>query len=245
MKAVVLGAGGRTGSLVVEELIRRNIKTKIVVRNIEKVPAELRNNELIECISGNITEFDSGKNLELINDCSAVISCLGHNINLRGIFGKPRLLVTRSVESICKAIEESKKRKVKVILMSSTAVRNKKIGENYSRKDRIVLSLLNILLPPQKDNVRAADYLIKNTGENNRFIEWVCVRPDTLINEAGKSEYRILESPERSPVSDPGKTSRGAVAEFMVDLLSDEGLWEKWKYRMPVIYSSGGGKGGV
>jgi putative NADH-flavin reductase len=237
MKVLVLGATGATGRLVVKQLLNRNVKVKAVTRNKSIVLNEFKNNDLLENIIGNISEFDLNKNLELINDCDAIVCCLGHNINFKGIFGKPRMLVSDSIKNICNAIERSKKEKVKLILMNTTANTNIKLNENYSTKDRIVLSLLKLLLPPHKDNVEAAVYLPNIIGENNSKIEWSAIRPDTLINEENVSEYEIVESPKRSPVFDAGKTSRINVAYFTVELLFDVGLWESWKFRMPVIYN--------
>jgi putative NADH-flavin reductase len=236
MKVLVLGATGATGRLVVKKLIDSNVETKIVVRDIKKVSKDILNNKLFECVFGNISEFKKEKYLDLILDCDAMISCLGHNITFRGMFGKPRMLVTNSIRNICEAIETNKKNKVKVILMNTTANINRKINEKYSLKDEMVLSLLGFALPPQKDNVEAAKYLSNIIGENTN-IEWTAVRPDTLINEEKESEYEILESPKRSPVFDAGKTSRINVAHFMVELLLNEELWKKWKFKMPVIYN--------
>jgi hypothetical protein len=132
---------------------------------------------------------------------------------------------------------ECKKRKVKLILMNTTGNRNRKINEQYSFGDRVVLSILRYLLPPQKDNENAASYLIDFIGESNHVIEWIAVRPDTLINEEKGSKYEILESPKQSPVFNPGKTSRINVSHFMTELLKNEELWEKWKFRIPVIYN--------
>lgn len=237
MKVLVLGATGATGRLVVQQLLSRKTETKIIVRDIEKVSKDLLNNKLLECIVGNISEFEFSKNLDLINDCDAVISCLGHNISFGGIFGKPRMLVTNCIRNICEAIEGSKKDKVKIILMNTTANRNRKIRENYALADKIVLSLLSLLLPPQKDNVNAANYLSNTIGENNSKIEWSAVRPDTLINEENESEYEIFESPRQSPVFNAVKTSRINVSHFMIDLLFNEELWKKWRFKMPVIYN--------
>ncbi|RPI12719.1 MAG: NAD(P)-dependent oxidoreductase [Ignavibacteriae bacterium] len=237
MKVLLLGASGATGRLVVQQLLNRNIRVKIVVRKIEKVAIDFLNNKLLECIVGNITEFDKDKNMKLINDCDAVVSCLGHNISFKGLFGKPRLLVKTSIRNICEAIEEMKNNKVKLILMNTTANCNKKANEKYSFADRMVLSLLNILLPPQKDNVRAALYLSNNIEENNSLLEWTVIRPDTLLNEEKESEYEISESPKRSPVFNAGKTSRVNVSRFIVELLLNEELWAKWKFKMPVIYN--------
>lgn len=238
MKVLVLGATGATGRLVVQQLIKRNVEVKIVVRELKTIPQVSKNNKLVEWIVGNISEFDHGKNIELVHDCDAVISCLGHNITFKGMFGKPRLLVTSCLRNICEALEGSEKNKVKVILMNTTANINRKIRERYSLKDRIVISLLRYLLPPQKDNEEAANYLSSTIGENNSIIEWTAVRPDTLVNEEGVTEYEIFESPKRSPVFDAGKTSRINVAHFMTELLLNQELWARWRFKMPVIYNT-------
>jgi putative NADH-flavin reductase len=238
MKVLVLGATGETGNLVVRHLIYKNVNVKAVVRTGNNKLNDLLNNEYLETVVGNISEFDLNKNLELINDCDAVISCLGHNITFKGMFGKPRMLVTDCLKNICESIEADKNYKVKIILMNTTANRNRSIGENYSMADRLVLSILTLLLPPQKDNVMAAKYLSKTIGDCNSKIDWTVVRPDTLISEEKESEYEVLESPKRSPVFDAGKTSRINVAHFMVELLLNQELWNKWKFKMPVIYNS-------
>jgi nucleoside-diphosphate-sugar epimerase len=237
MKVLVLGASGATGRLVVKQLINKNVEVKAVLRKDNSVLKDLQNNKLLKFVAGNISEFDMSKNIELINDCDAVISCLGHNISFKGLFGKPRMLVNDSIKNICNAIESSKKGKVKVILMNTTANMNRKLQENYSSKDRFVLSLLTLFLPPHKDNVEAASYLSNVIVDNNSKIEWTAIRPDTLINEEKVSVYNIFESIQRSPVFDAGKTSRINVSHFMVELLLNEKLWEMWKFRMPVIYN--------
>lgn len=237
MKVLVLGATGATGNLVVRQLTNKSVNVKAVIRPGSNKLNDLSNRKYLETIVGNISEFDLSKNIELINDCDAVLCCLGHNINFKGIFGKPRMLVSNSIKNICNAIERSKKEKVKLILMSTTAYMNKRIKENYSSKDRIVLSLLTLLLPPQKDNVEAAKFLSFDIGKNNSKIEWISVRPDTLINEEHECKYEIWDSPKRSPVFDAGKTSRINVANFMVELLLNKDWWHLWKYKMPVIYN--------
>ena len=104
MKVLILGGSGATGKQVVFQLLKRKIQTRIVIRDGASLPDEIRGNNLVEIIRGNIYEFDEKKNKDLIDDCGAVICCLGHNITLKGIFGKPRLLVYQSLKNICEAI---------------------------------------------------------------------------------------------------------------------------------------------
>ncbi len=236
MKTIILGASGATGKLVVMQLIKRQINIRILVRENASLPKEVLESPLVEIIRGNITEINKEKMSILLKDCEAIVSCLGHNISFKGIYGKPHYLVSSTIKKITEAIEEN--RKMKIILMSTTAYTNKKNGEINTIGEKIVFSVLKVLLPPHKDNVKAADFLIGNIGKENEQIEWIAVRPDTLINEEIVSKYEVFETLMRSPIFDSGETSRINVSHFMAELLIDEELWNKWKYKMPVIYNA-------
>jgi len=111
MKVLVLGASGATGRLVVSQLINRGISARIVIRENAKLPEGILNNKLLDIVTGNITEFDSVKNSGLIEGCDAIISCLGHNITFKGLFGKPRMLVYQSLKNVCDAVINSSNKK--------------------------------------------------------------------------------------------------------------------------------------
>ena len=119
----------------------------------------------------------------------------------------------------------------------TTACINKLQSEKFKYNENFVMKIMRFLLPAQRDNELSLGYLIDTVGISNKHIEWIAVRPDTLINEVEVSEYIVHPSPIRSPIFDAGKTSRINVADFMVSLLKDEELWEKWKYKTPVIYN--------
>jgi hypothetical protein len=97
--------------------------------------------------------------------------------------------------------------------------------------------MLRIILPPQADNEQAADYLRTEIGQENRGMEWIAVRPDTLIDEDDVTSYTLHPSPIRDPVFNAGKTSRINVAHCMAELLTDNELWAHWRGQMPVIYN--------
>ncbi|HSP88509.1 MAG TPA: hypothetical protein VLN45_10280, partial [Ignavibacteriaceae bacterium] len=90
---------------------------------------------------------------------------------------------------------------------------------------------------PHRDNMSAADYLINNNISANPNVEWVAVRPDSLIDESKESAYEIHNHKKCSPIFNPGKTSRINVSHFMVDLITNDKLWDEWKYKTPVIYN--------
>jgi nucleoside-diphosphate-sugar epimerase len=237
MKVLVLGASGATGKLVVMQLIKRQINIRVVVREGALLSAEILDNPLVEIERGNITEFNDSEMISLLQDCNAIVSCLGHNITIRGIFGKPRNLVFDTIRNISVIVKEKADKKVKLILMSTTACTNTIAGEKNSVGERIILSILKLLLPPHRDNVKTANYLHKEIGKDNEKIEWIAVRPDTLVNEDNNSAYEVYESPVRSPVFNAGTTSRINVSHFMADLLINERLWREWQYKMPVVYN--------
>ncbi len=237
MKALVLGASGATGKLVVMQLLKRQIDIRLVVREGAILPAEVLDDPRVEIERGNIAEFNDSEMASSLQDCDAVVSCLGHNITIRGIFGKPRNLISDTIRNINQVVKEKADKKTKLILMSTTGYTSTLTGEKNSLGERIILSILKRLLPPHRDNVRAADYLHEEIGKDNEKIEWIAVRPDTLVNEDHKSPYEVYESPVRSPVFNAGKTSRINVSDFMADLLTNERLWREWQFKMPVIYN--------
>jgi hypothetical protein len=87
------------------------------------------------------------------------------------------------------------------------------------------------------DQEKAANHLRVQVGQKQSHIEWVVVRPDTLINEEIVTEYSLHISPTRDCIFNPGKTSRINVGHFMARLIVENDLWEEWKGKMPVIYN--------
>jgi len=237
MRVLVLGASGNTGKLVVQQLLDRNIETRILIRENTVISKEIIESPLIDMIRGSISELSQKDMDNLIEDCDVVISCLGHNITFKGMFGRPRNLVVNAIKNVCSAIRRSNINKIKIILMSTTAYTNFSIGEKNSFGEKIVFSLLKLLLPPHRDNLKAANYLINEISKQDKKIEWIAVRPDTLTKDDQVSLYEIHESPVRSPIFNAGMTSRINVSQFMVELITDEALWRKWSFKTPVLYN--------
>jgi nucleoside-diphosphate-sugar epimerase len=235
MKTLVFGASGATGKLVVSQLLERNLSARIVVRETAIIPAKIAENKNIEIVKGNADNLTTDQIKKLMLDCDSIVCCLGHNISFKGIFGQPYGLVVNAVKKITDAASSFDAAK-KFVLMSTTAYTTKKLGERNTFGEKLVFSLLEIVLPPHKDNIRAGDHLFYGLGASNR-IEWVAVRPDSLFDEEKQSEYEICESKTRSPIFNPGRTSRINVSHFMAELLVNDNLWQKWKYKTPVIYN--------
>lgn len=238
MKTLVVGASGVTGKHLVEQLLNMGQLVKAIVRNPVDVSNDWQNNDNITIIKASISKLNKVEVQQLLVDCNSVVSCLGHNLTLRGMFGNPRKLVTDSVRLLCEAIETvSPQKPIKFALMNSTAVRNKDLDEPISLWQKILFALIHLFLPPHRDNEAAANYLRLKIGQNKKFIEWVVIRPDTLINEDIVTDYQLCCSPIRSTLFNPGRTSRVNVGNFMAKLLMDPELWKMWHGQMPVIYN--------
>lgn len=238
MKVLVVGASGATGRLLVKQLLQRGLKVKVIVRSPEKLPEEIRSHENLSIIQAAVLDLTDAEMAQHVQGCNAVASCLGHNLNLKGIYGSPRMLVTETTRRLCNAIKANQPDKpVRFVLMNTTGNSNRDIPERVSFADTCVIGLLRWVLPPQRDNEQAADTLRVQIGQNDGTIEWAAVRPDSLIDQSQVSEYEVYASPIRSAVFNAGKTSRINVGHFMADLMTDDALWHKWKGQMPVIYN--------
>jgi putative NADH-flavin reductase len=238
MTILVVGASGATGRLVVEQLLNRGQKVKAMLRSPEKFP-EFMNRKDLTVISASVLELSDEALKQHVQGCRAVVSCLGHNLTLKGIYGQPRRLVTDATRRLCNAIEANKPEKAtKYVLMNTTGNRNRDLDKPVSLAEKCAFALIRVLLPPQIDNEKAADFL-RTRLKNNPRVEWCAVRPDGLIDEKNVSPYEIHPSPTRSAIFNAGKISRINVAHFMAELITSDETWNKWKGQMPVIYNKG------
>ena len=237
MNILVVGATGMTGRRLVEQLLGKNYKVRIIVRSSHKLPADIVENPNTMTIEASVLDLTDEEVTEHVKDCDAVVSCLGHVMDFKGIFGEPKKLCTDATRNLCNSLEKhSLPKPTKFILMNTVGVQNPDLEEKRNWFERGLLILLHHTLPPHRDNETAAEYLHKTVGKENKSIEWCCVRPDSLIN-AEVSPYDITESPTTGIIN--GRpTARSNVAHFMTDLIENEELWNTWKFRMPVIMNS-------
>ena len=238
MTTLVLGDTGATGRLLVEQLLQRGHAVKAMARSPDRLPEPVRNHERLSVIHASVLDLDDAQLVEHVTDCQAVASCLGHNLTWKGVFGSPRRLVTDATRRVCEVVKATDPQTpVRFVLMNSAGNRNRDLNERVSLGQRCVIGLFRLLLPPHADNEHAADYLRTELGRRDEGIEWVAVRPDSLIDEEAVSRYEVHPSPTRSAIFNPGSISRINVAHFMAELIADDPTWRRWVGRMPVIYN--------
>lgn len=235
---LVVGASGATGRLLVEQLLGQGQKVRVVVRSPDKLPKAIRNHPNLSVIHVSVLDLSDAEMAQHVSGCTAVASCLGHNVSLKGLYGPPRRLVTDATRRLCNAIKANRPEEpTKFVLMNTAGNSNRDLPEHISFAETCVLGLIRLLVPPHADNEEAADYLRTEIGQDDRLIEWAVVRPDTLIDEEEVTEYEVHPSPTRSAIFNAGKTSRINVGHFMADLITDDEAWNAWRGQMPVIYS--------
>lgn len=238
MEILIVGGSGATGKLLIEELLNRGHQVKAVVRSVERLPKHLREHPQLSIVEASVLDITNNEMVEHLRGCSAVASCLGHNLSFKGVYGSPRRLVTDATRRLCDALNEhSAEQPFKFVLMNTTGNRNRDLEEPISFAQRCVIGLLRMALPPHADNEEAADYLRTEIGQSNPNIEWAAVRPDGLTNEDAVKDYELHLSPTRSAIFDAGQTSRINVAHFMAELITEPPTWDEWKGQMPVIYN--------
>lgn len=220
-----------------EQLLGRNHKLRVIVRSSHKLSAEVLKNPNTTVIEASVLDLTDVEMAEHVKNCDAVVSCLGHVTDFKGMFGEPRKLCTDATRRLCNAIEENNPSEAtKFILMNTVGVQNPELEEKRTWFERGLLTVLRHSLPPHRDNETAAEHLNRIVGKDNRHIEWCSVRPDSLI-DSEISPYDIEESPTTGILT--GRpTTRSNVAKFMTELIENAEIWSTWKSRMPVIMNS-------
>jgi hypothetical protein len=235
---LLVGGTGRTGQRVLEQLLSRGISVRVIVRSAQKLPAGAAKNPNLAVVEANLLSLSDEDLRRHVCGCDAVISCLGHVVSLKGVFGPPRDLVTRATTRLCRGIEALQPAKpVKFILMSSVSV-NHPGGLDTRRGifEKAFVWMLRGVIPPANDNQQAANFLYNNIGISNPFLQWAVVRPDTL-REGDVSAYTLHEGLVSSLLA-PDNTNMANVAYWMCELATKSMAWDDWTGKLPVIINA-------
>ncbi len=235
---LVLGGTGRTGRLVLQRLLERDVHVRAVVRSADRLPAGVGDDPQLAVVVADLLSMSDDQVKELVNGCDAVISCLGHTVSVQGVLGPPHNLVTRSVKRVYGAARALRPAQpVKLILMSSVSV-NRREGLDTRRRrfERAVVWMLRGLVPPARDNQRAADFLHEVVAADDPCAQWVVVRPDTL-KDGEVTDYALHQGLVDS-LFRPGQTNMANVAHFMCELATKPEMWAAWRGKLPVIVNA-------
>jgi len=255
---LVVGASGATGRHVVRQLLEQGREVRAIVRSKERMLSYLRedagddggvpNGDRLVMTEASLLDLSDADLEGQVRGTGAVVSCLGHTLDFRGIFGQPRRLVTDATRRLTAAMNEVAQKggddgvpttkKKKFVLMGSEGVVDP-AGTDDVRPftERAILFLLRYLVQPHADNEEAAAYVHSQLGRESG-VEWVVVRPTDLIDGDAVPEYTLYSKPTGSLFGSGPGVSRRNVARTMVDLLTDDKMWDQYKFTMPVVHDA-------
>lgn len=236
---LLVGGTGRTGQLVLQQLLGRGVHVRAIVRSRGKLPAHCAEHPNLTVIEASLSSLGDDVLRQHLRGCDAVVSCLGHVLTAQGIFGPPRDLVTQATRRLCRCIEAlAPSTPVKLVLMTSVSVnRPGHLDRRRGAFERAVLRAIRAVLPPARDNQRAADFLVQEIGLSNACVQWVVLRPDTLL-PGEVSAYEIHEGLVDGLFA-PGRTSMANVAHVVCELVTNQRTWAAWRGKLPVIVDVG------
>jgi len=236
---LLVGGTGRTGQRVLQQLLSRGVVVRVIVRSRGKIAADIALNPNLAVVEGDLLSLSEEEMQRHVSGCEAVISCLGHVVSFRGVLGPPHRLVTLATTRLCRAIEALQPAQpVRLVLMSSVSVNRP--GGLDTRRGMFELGFMWMLrgvIPPARDNQQAANFLHDSIGTDNPFVQWVAVRPDTLL-EGDVSQYALHQGLVSSLFA-PARTNMANVAHFMCELATNPKTWNDWQGKLPVIINAG------
>ena len=231
---LVVGGTGRTGREVISQLRGRDVPVTAIVRSPEKLPRGATADPGLTVIEADLLALSDAQLMRHVRGHAVVISCLGHVISVKGVFGAPRDLVAQATRRLCAAIDALEpEQPCRFILMSSVSVINHAGPDRpVAVVERAALSVIRAVVPPARDNQRAAEVLAARPA-NDRYVEWVVVRPDSLT-EGDVGPY-TLHGQRIASIFAADHTAIANVAHFMSELATSSSVWSTWRRQMPVI----------
>ena len=233
MTVLVLGASGRTGRRLVGALQGRGARVRALVRPAAELPFPAAAADL-DVVRGDPARADAATFAGWLAGCDAVGCCLGHRTTLAGIFGPPFQLVEGALRRVHEAARtRGDAPPLRLVLLGTVGVR---LGDEREPRAQALAMRAFRWLPPQRDNERAAAFLVEDVGAEDPRLTWAIVRPDTLFDADTPAPYDVHAAPTRPALLDPGRTSRAQAADLMARLLLDDATWRDWRGRAPVVY---------
>ena len=287
-RVLLFGATGGCGSQVLTRLLGRGVLVTAVVRSAERLSDDVTSHDNLTVVvfpnghlattttttetttrndDGNANDFTRRLD-RYVRECECVVSCLGHNLTLKGMFGRPRQLCVETVRQVCDAVarqkgarkdiasseEEQKKEDenannntnnepLRLIVVSTEGV-SRFDGADPKRGalERALLKALYVLLPPMKDNVEVVRFLheLKETNETST--------PSHRVVEFCAVRPSDMRDGEESPheahaelqngLFDAGNTTRANVGAFIADLVTKPETWARWRNAFPHLLDS-------
>jgi putative NADH-flavin reductase len=194
MKIVVFGASGKTGSLLVDEVLKSGHNVIAYVRKPESVKSVHPN---LKVVAGFLNEKDKLKSV--ISGSDACISTLGG-----ASLTKHSREIIEGIENIITIMEEEKVRRF--VYLSS-------FGAGDSRK--YMPQPIRFLIADLMLNVPLADHNTNESRITKSQLNWTIVRPGGLTN--GSKTDTLKHGCEMTKINGSLSISRSNVAAFLLN----------------------------
>jgi putative NADH-flavin reductase len=200
-KIAVLGGGGRTGKYLVNQLINKGFKLKVLLRHPEQF---LIQSPQIEIVNGDATHSESIQ--QLVEGCEAIISLVGQRP------GEP-LVASRATQNLLDAMNHFGIRR-----LISLAGLNVDTPSDQKGQETLMATEWMKTNYPEIHADRQKSYALLEQS----LIDWILVRvPFIEFQEAaGELAINLTDCPS-------GKINAGSLAAFLVDQLFDESYYQK------------------
>ena len=101
----------------------RGVGVRAIVRSSRAVPAGAAGSPGVEIVEASLLSLSDDELRHHLRGCDAVVSCLGHVLDVKGVLGPPATSSRRATTRLCQAIEAAQPaRPIKLVLMSSVSV---------------------------------------------------------------------------------------------------------------------------
>jgi putative NADH-flavin reductase len=218
-RILVIGGSGRTGKLVIQELLQRGHKTTALVRKPEPMQPEV--DAGLKVVIGTPLNLEDVRKAFKSSSPDVVIVTLSapraDDSPFAAVVAPPRLMAdsVANVVTIMKGFQTSK-----VVIMQAFGVAESWV--NMHCVMRLMMSKSNMIYQYDDHNLVTAE--TKTSGQN-----YVFVRPSRLVEGEAKDVQEWPENGRGVPVM--GTITRNSVARFLVQASESDA----WDNTAPVI----------
>ena len=212
-RVLVIGGSGRTGKLVIEELLQRSHHVTALVRKPEAMQVEV--DAGLKIVTGTPLKIKDVRNAFLESGPEVIIVTLSapraSDSPFAAVAAPPRLMAD-STANIVKAMKEFKT--PRIVIMQAFGV-----GESWVNMHCVMQLLMkksNMIYQYDDHNLVALE--TKASGESHVF-----VRPSRLVEGEAKEVKEYPDHGKGVPVL--AAITRGSVAKFLVDA-AENGDWD-------------------
>lgn len=209
VRVTVLGATGRTGGPLLEQVLASGHEPTALVRTPSKLGSMA---DRVRVLEGDVR--DPQRVHEAVEGAGAVLSVLGP---AKGDGGD---LLTVAARNVVRAMSSAGVRRL--VLLTGAGVRDAE--DRPKLVDRVFVALLTLV---DRRRLRDSERAVAEIRASD--LDWTVVRAPRLTDGARTGEYRVSYVGPDSGV----RVARADVASFMLRELADR----SWSRRMPVVSS--------